>query len=78
MLAHGSPLLGPLFAGDAMRTLMADGARLQRMLDVEAALARAEARVGVIPEGAAGPIAAACRGRRTDRRSCGLRWSCDR
>src|SRR5262249_33642478 len=58
--------LGPLFAGDAMRTLMADGARLQRMLDVEAALARAEARVGVIPEGAAGRIAAACRAEHYD------------
>ena len=31
------------------------------MLDFEAALARAEAAIGVIPQAAAGPIAKACR-----------------
>src|SRR5262249_38471893 len=56
-----SPLLGPLFSSDAMRRVLADGARLQRMLNVEAALARAEAAVGVIPQAAATAIAAACR-----------------
>jgi len=44
-----------------MRAITADEARLQRMLDVEAALARAEAALGVIPAGAAGPISKACR-----------------
>lgn len=44
-----------------MRAVMDDAARLQRMLDVEAALARAEATTGVIPKGAAKPIGAACR-----------------
>jgi len=44
-----------------MRMACDDGAFLQHMLDVEAALARAEATVGVIPKAAAGPIAAACR-----------------
>jgi 3-carboxy-cis,cis-muconate cycloisomerase len=44
-----------------MRAIVADDARLQRMLDVEAALARAEADVGVIPQAAVAPIAAACK-----------------
>src|SRR5262245_37438475 len=61
-----SPLLGPLFSSDAMRGVLADGARLQRMLDVEAALARAEAAVGVVPQAAATAIAAACRAYRYD------------
>lgn len=56
-----SPLLGPLFASAAMRALLADRERLQRMLDVEAALARAEAAAGVIPQQAVAAITAACR-----------------
>jgi 3-carboxy-cis,cis-muconate cycloisomerase len=59
--AFASPLLGPLFASDTMRELLSDRARLQRMLDVEAALAKAEATVGVIPGAAATAIAAACK-----------------
>jgi 3-carboxy-cis,cis-muconate cycloisomerase len=55
-----SSLHGPLFGSAVMRAIVADQARLQRMLDVEAALARAEAAVGVIPLSAVGPIAAAC------------------
>ena len=61
-----SSLLGPLFASPAMRAIVADRARLQRMLDVEAALARAEAAVGVIPHAAVAPIAAACFAERYD------------
>jgi 3-carboxy-cis,cis-muconate cycloisomerase len=59
MEPHPPPtLLGPLFGlADAAR-LLDDRARLQGMLDFEAALARAEAAVGVIPAAAAGPIAA--------------------
>lgn len=49
-----------------MRAVVADRARVQRMLDFEAALARAEAAVGVIPPHAAEPIAAACRVERID------------
>src|SRR6202043_3364740 len=45
----------------AMRAICDDVAALQNMLDFEAALARAEAAVGVIPHSAAGPIAAACK-----------------
>jgi 3-carboxy-cis,cis-muconate cycloisomerase len=44
-----------------MRAALDDRARLQRMLDVEAALARAEAALGIIPPPAAGSIAAACK-----------------
>jgi 3-carboxy-cis,cis-muconate cycloisomerase len=43
-----------------MRAICDDAAVLQHMLDFEAALARAEAAAGVIPESAAAPIAAAC------------------
>jgi 3-carboxy-cis,cis-muconate cycloisomerase len=62
-----SDLLAPLTSSAAMRTVLADEARLQRMLDVEAALARAEADAGVIPSSAAPAIAAACRADRFDR-----------
>jgi 3-carboxy-cis,cis-muconate cycloisomerase len=56
-----SPLLAPLFSSAAMRAVCDDAATLQHMLDFEAALARAEAAVGVIPASAAGPIAKACK-----------------
>jgi 3-carboxy-cis,cis-muconate cycloisomerase len=55
-----SPLLAPLFSSPAMRAVCDDAACLQHMLDFEAALARAEAAVGVIPASAAAPIANAC------------------
>ena len=54
-------LLDPLFTTDRMRAVFSDRGRLQGMLDFEAALARAEGRVGVIPAAAAAPIAAQCR-----------------
>jgi 3-carboxy-cis,cis-muconate cycloisomerase len=53
-------LFGPLFHGPAIGAVFTDRAHLQGMLDFEAALARAEAKVGVIPADAAGPIAAQC------------------
>jgi 3-carboxy-cis,cis-muconate cycloisomerase len=56
-----SPLLAPLFSSAAMRAVCDDAAYLQHMLDFEAALARAEAAVGVIPASAVGPIANACK-----------------
>lgn len=49
------------FTTDRMRAIFAPGSFVQRMLDFEAALARAEAATGVIPAEAAGTIAAACR-----------------
>ena len=65
-------LLGPLFASAKMRAALSDAAVLQRMLDVEAALARAEAAAGVIPKSAATPIAAACEARRFDIAGLGI------
>jgi 3-carboxy-cis,cis-muconate cycloisomerase len=56
-----SLLLPPLISSVAMRAILDDRARLQRMLDFEAALTRAEAAVGVVPASAVDPIAAACR-----------------
>src|SRR3981189_2409113 len=61
-----SPLLAPLFSSAAMRAVCDDGATLQHMLDFEAALARAEAQVGVIPASAVAPIANACKAERFD------------
>jgi len=54
-------LLDPLFRSQALDELFSDRARVQRMLDFEAALARAEARVGVIPSAAAAAIEKKCR-----------------
>jgi len=53
-------LLGGLFGEPAVDVAFTDAARLQAMLDVEAALARAQARCGVIPQAAMAPIEAAC------------------
>jgi 3-carboxy-cis,cis-muconate cycloisomerase len=55
-----------MFASRDMRTLFSDRATVGRMLMVEAALARAESAVGVIPRNAAAPIAAACNPARFD------------
>ncbi|HSU43244.1 MAG TPA: 3-carboxy-cis,cis-muconate cycloisomerase [Casimicrobiaceae bacterium] len=49
-----------LFTTDAMRAIFSARARLARMLEFEAALARAEARAGVIPQAAADAIALHC------------------
>jgi 3-carboxy-cis,cis-muconate cycloisomerase len=56
--AVDSAIYGNLFTTTAMRAAFADAARLQRMLDVEAALARAQAKLGLIPAEAAAEIAA--------------------
>jgi 3-carboxy-cis,cis-muconate cycloisomerase len=50
-----------MFSSAAMRAVCDDAAYLQHMLDFEAALARAEAAVGVIPPSAVAPIANACK-----------------
>jgi 3-carboxy-cis,cis-muconate cycloisomerase len=56
-----------MFSSATMRAVCDDAANLQDMLAFEAALARAAAAVGVIPENAAGPIAAACKAELFDR-----------
>jgi 3-carboxy-cis,cis-muconate cycloisomerase len=61
-----SHLLAPLFATADMRSLYADRAVLGRMLKFEAALARAEAAVHVIPPAAVSAIKAACNSGRFD------------
>jgi 3-carboxy-cis,cis-muconate cycloisomerase len=53
-----SAVYGGLFTTPAMRAVFSDHTRLQRMLDVEAALARAEAKLGLIPAEAAAEITA--------------------
>jgi 3-carboxy-cis,cis-muconate cycloisomerase len=60
------PLFGPLFVPDPLAEALSDEAYLAAMLRFEAALAAAEARVGVIPEEAAETIAAACAPARFD------------
>src|SRR5690606_12815053 len=45
-----------LYGTDAMRRVFSDTNLLQKWLDAEAALARAEARLGIIPEAAAEEI----------------------
>lgn len=54
-------LLDPLFRSPAVSAVFSDRSTLQGMLDFEAALARAEARIGLIPKAAAAAIAAKCR-----------------
>ncbi|HWP34615.1 MAG TPA: 3-carboxy-cis,cis-muconate cycloisomerase, partial [Thermodesulfobacteriota bacterium] len=61
-----STVLGDLFGTPEMRALFADRQRLQDMLDVEAALARAEAAVGLVPAEAALAITRAARVERLD------------
>src|SRR5271167_4890653 len=54
-----SPILGTLYGSDAMRAVFDEIAYFQRMLDVEAALARVQGRMGIIPADAAEAISAA-------------------
>ncbi|GGK15780.1 3-carboxy-cis,cis-muconate cycloisomerase [Pseudomonas koreensis] len=56
----GNQLFDAYFTARDMRQVFCDQGRVQAMLDFEAALARAEARVGVIPASAVAPIASAC------------------
>ena len=53
-------LLDPLFTTGRMREIFSDANRLQRMLDFEAALARALAQAGVAPAASAPAIQAQC------------------
>ncbi|WP_295485636.1 3-carboxy-cis,cis-muconate cycloisomerase [uncultured Pseudomonas sp.] len=54
------------FTTPAMRAIFSDRGRLQGMLDFEAALARAEASVGLVPHTAVPAIEAACKAERYD------------
>ncbi len=59
-------LFDAYFTGKAMGEVFCDHGRVQAMLDFEAALARAQARVGLIPLSAVAPIEAACRAEHYD------------
>jgi 3-carboxy-cis,cis-muconate cycloisomerase len=50
------PILGTLYGSDAMRVVFDERAYFQRMLDVEAALAQVQGRLGIIPVAAAKAI----------------------
>lgn len=56
----GNQLFDAYFTARDMRAVFCDQGRVQAMLDFEAALARAEARVGLVPSSAVAPIEAAC------------------
>lgn len=56
-----SPVLGTLYGSDAARAIFDERVWFQNMLDVEAALARVQARLGIIPADAADAITAAAR-----------------
>jgi adenylosuccinate lyase len=68
MNAHviDSVLFRDQFGTPEMRTIFSDVATIQRWLDVEAALARVEARLGIIPDAAARAITEAARVERMD------------
>jgi 3-carboxy-cis,cis-muconate cycloisomerase len=66
-----SDLFGTLFLPDRVRDAVADEAWIAAMLEFEAALATAEARVGAIPEEAAAAIAAACDAERFEAETLG-------
>ena len=56
----GNQLFDAYFTARDMRDVFCDQGRVQAMLDFEAALSRAQARVGLIPSSAVAPIEAAC------------------
>ncbi|MCY1289660.1 3-carboxy-cis,cis-muconate cycloisomerase [compost metagenome] len=61
MNSPSNQLFDAYFTQPAMRAVFSDQGRVQGMLDFEAALARAEAGVGLVPKNAVAPIAAACK-----------------
>lgn len=66
-----SPVMGVLYGTDAMRAAMSERAFLQRMLDVEAALARAQSRLGIVPAEAAAAITLAAQVDKLDLQALG-------
>src|ERR1700745_777297 len=45
-----SAIFGDIFSTDSMRRVWSDGNRTQKYLDIESALARVQARLGIIPK----------------------------
>lgn len=62
----GNQLFDAYFTAREMRDVFCDQGRVQAMLDFEAALARAEAKAGLIPQTAVASIEAACRAEHFD------------
>jgi 3-carboxy-cis,cis-muconate cycloisomerase len=56
-----STVFGGLFGTDAMRGVFSEQGFVQKMLEVEAALARVQARLGIVPAAAAAAITAAAK-----------------
>ncbi len=70
--ALDSAIYGPLLADPELRELFSDQAQVEAMLTVEAALARVQGRLGIIPADAAATIEAACRDLEPDLVKLGL------
>lgn len=66
-------LLSPVWPGSGLDALLADEAWVEAMLSVEVALARTQARLGVIPDFAAASIAEAAKSARIDVAGLALR-----
>jgi 3-carboxy-cis,cis-muconate cycloisomerase len=61
-----SGIFRDIFSTEPMRRIFADENRIQKYLDIEAALARAQARLGVIPQDACDEICRHCNAREYD------------
>src|SRR6201999_2875584 len=55
-----------VFTTEAMRTVFSDESRVQKYLDFEAGLARAQAKLGILPKDAADEIARHCSAEKID------------
>jgi 3-carboxy-cis,cis-muconate cycloisomerase len=64
--ALDSAIFGNLFGTEAMRQVFSDENRTRKYLDIEAALAKVQARLGIIPERAAVEIVRNCRVEKID------------
>ena len=56
-----SAIFRDIFSSEAMRNVWSDENRTQKYLDIEAALARVQGRLGIIPKEAADEIVSHCR-----------------
>src|SRR5580693_1105631 len=61
-----SGIFRDIFSTEPMRRIFADENRIQKYLDIEAALARAQARLGIIPQEACDEIGRHCRAQEYD------------
>jgi 3-carboxy-cis,cis-muconate cycloisomerase len=61
-----SAVFRDIFTTEAMRAVWSDENRVQKYLDIEAALARAQARLGIIPQAACDEIVKHCDGKLID------------